>query len=138
MEKISSSKRELRDRKYEYHHSKKFWKIQTRLGFSKLVQTYPNLFELCWSWNKLIKIKSSFKELIQIVFQTITHEIGHNVNMEHDFVCNKVEERQEDCDRFCETNPSQTCTNINSNMDYYEVLKIINTAAIKWNGMGTK
>ena len=51
--------------------------------------------------------------------------------MEHDFVCNKLEERQPDCDRFCETNPSQTCTNINSNMDYYEVLRIINTAAIK-------
>ena len=41
--------------------------------------------------------------------------------MEHDFTCNKVSQGQAGCDRFCATDSSQTCTNINSNMDYYEV-----------------
>jgi len=52
--------------------------------------------------------------------ETITHEIGHNLNMEHDFTCEKVSQGQSGCDRYCATDSSQTCTNINSNMDYYE------------------
>ena len=44
--------------------------------------------------------------------------------MEHDFTCEKVSQGQSGCDRYCATDSSQTCTNINSNMDYYEVILI--------------
>ena len=59
--------------------------------------------------------------LIMKLPQTIAHEIGHNLNMRHDFDCKKEIFRQAGCDRFCATDSSQTCTNINSNMDYFEV-----------------
>ena len=45
--------------------------------------------------------------------------------MEHDFICKPGKPSPPECDRFCATDPSQTCTNINSNMDYYEVNSMI-------------
>ena len=41
--------------------------------------------------------------------------------MEHDFTCSKTSQGQPGCDRFCATDSSQTCTNIKSIMDYFEV-----------------
>ena len=45
--------------------------------------------------------------------------------MEHDFICKPGKPSPPECDRFCATDPSQTCTNIGSNMDYYEVDSMI-------------
>ena len=50
--------------------------------------------------------------------------------MKHDFVCKPEHEK---CaknpgtfiDRICDTDPSQKCTDIGSNMDYYEVNSMI-------------
>ena len=65
-----------------------------------------------------------FNEYLWLYLQTITHEIGHNLNMKHDFYC-KPSTPNPACDRFCATDPSQTCTGIGSNMDYYEVSLMI-------------
>ena len=68
---------------------------------------------------------NELSHFVWFYLQTITHEIGHNLNMEHDFKCKPSTPSPAECDRFCATNPSQTCTNIGSNMDYYEVNSMI-------------
>ena len=52
--------------------------------------------------------------------QTIAHEIGHNLNMEHDFDPNPGDSRT------CTTDGS-SCTNIGGVMDYFGVSSFYNT-----------
>jgi len=73
---------------------------------------------LCGSKQSRVSISAYYSNDIYTA-ETITHEIGHNLNMEHDFYC-KPSTPDPTCDRFCATDSSQTCTNIGSNMDYYE------------------
>ena len=55
--------------------------------------------------------------------QTIAHELGHNLNMKHDFDTNPGDTRA------CTTDGS-SCTDIGGVMDYFGVSPFYNTALL--------
>ena len=56
-----------------------------------------------------------------LYLQHITHEIGHNMNMSHDFLCKAT--LLPKCHRFCATDSSQVCTGIGGVMSYKRAKK---------------
>ena len=59
------------------------------------------------------------------MFQTIVQQIGHNLNMAHDFSCPKTEANQRNCERTCAKNREHSCTDVMSIMDYFQVLFMV-------------
>ena len=59
------------------------------------------------------------------MLQTIVQQIGHNLNMAHDFNCPKTRVNQPNCERKCAKNREHSCTDVMSIMDYFQVLFMV-------------
>lgn len=67
------------------------------------------------SRNERVSINEYFYDAAQ-TGQTVAHEIGHNLNMQHDFISNSD---QTTSDRFCDIGGTK-CTGLGGVMDYYQ------------------
>ena len=57
---------------------------------------------------------------ISLIFQVVSHEIGHNLGMLHDFT-----DPNPGTARFCQSKPSELCTDTQGVMDYFQVCNTI-------------